>query len=151
MQLKLPKGLLPGLFMVLGLFLQVAPSPAMSTWMSDDELSARFDGATLDGQYADGRAFTERYDRDGSVKYTERGLTLGGSWSITEGTLCTIYDRDASGGCYRVSQVGPNCYEFYFVSRTEAEAPGPREGKPLWTARGAVQGRPGSCKTVPSV
>jgi hypothetical protein len=110
MQLKLPKGLSSGLLVVFGLLLQASPSPAMSTWMSDKELSVRFDGATLDGQYADGRAFTERYDRDGSVKYTERRLTLGGYWSITEGTLCTIYDRDASGGCYRVSQVGPNCY-----------------------------------------
>ena len=81
----------------------------------------------------------------------EPGVTLGGHWSVTEGTLCTIYDGDPSGGCYRVALVDTNCYEFYFVSRTEAAAPGPPAGKPAWTARGALQGKPSACRDQPSV
>ena len=109
--------------------------------MDGAELVQRFGGATIDGRYASGKAFTERYEPDGRLTYTEHSLTLGGHWSVTEGTLCTIYDGDASGGCYRVARVAPNCYEFYFVSRTEDAAPGPPDGIPRWTARGAVQGQ----------
>jgi len=107
---------------------------------------------TIDGRYASGKAFTERYAADGRLSYTEPGLALGGHWSVTEGTLCTIYDYDATGGCYRVARVDANCYEFYFVSRTEAAAPGPPGGgKPSWTARGALQGKPSACRDAPSV
>ena len=127
------------------------PASALSAWMTDAELLNHFNNATLDGRYASGKAFTERYGNDGRLTYTERGVKLGGHWSVTEGTLCTIYDNDVSGGCYRVSRVAPNCYEFYFVSRTEDAAPGPSDGTPRWTARGALQGQPSACKDEPSV
>jgi hypothetical protein len=121
-------------------------------WLSGPDIMAQFKGATIDGRYASGKAFTERYATDGRLSYTEPGLTLGGHWSVTEGTLCTIYDYDATGGCYRVVRVDTNCYEFYFVSRTEAAAPGPPNGgKPSWTARGALQGKPSACRDTPSV
>ncbi len=126
-------------------------SPAARAWMDGAELVQRFGGATIDGRYASGKAFTERYEPDGRLTYTEHSLTLGGHWSVTEDTLCTIYDGDASGGCYRVARVAPNCYEFYFVSRTEDAAPGPPDGIPRWTARGAVQGQSSACKDEPSV
>jgi len=124
---------------------------AAPQWLDGAEIEQKFNNTAIDGRYADGRSFTERYDAGGSLVYTEHGLTMGGHWSVTEGTLCTIYDQDASGGCYRVSRVDTNCYEFYFVSRTEAAAPGPANGKPHWTARGSVQGLPSACRDVPSV
>lgn len=127
----------------------LAPSTsAMTAWLNDEELK-RFSDATLDGRYVSGKAFTEHYGADGRLKYVERDMTLAGHWSITQGTLCTIYDYDETGGCYRVAQVATNCYEFYFVSRTEQAAPG--DGKPRWTARGAIQGQPSACKDEPSV
>ncbi len=120
-------------------------------WLNGPEIQQKFNNVTIDGRYADGRAFTERYGADGRLIYTEHGTAMGGHWSVTEGTLCTIYDYDETGGCYRVSRVDTNCYEFYVVSRTEAAAPGPADGKPRWTARGAVQGQPSACKDAPSV
>lgn len=120
-------------------------------WLSGSEIAQQFKDVTIDGRYASGKAFTERYAADGRVTYKEPGVTLGGHWSVTEGTLCTIYDGDPSGGCYRVARVDTNCYEFYFVSRTEAAAPGPPDGKPAWTARGALQGKPSACRDQPSV
>jgi hypothetical protein len=70
---------------------------------------------------------------------------------VTEGTLCTIYDQQDTGGCYRVTRVAPNCFEFYFVSRTEDSAPGPNGTIPHWTARGAVQGKANACQDQPTV
>jgi len=125
--------------------------PAMPVWLSGSEIAAQFSGHTIDGRYASGKAFTEQYGADGGVFYTEPGVGLRGHWSVTEGTLCTIYDGDTSGGCYRVARVDINCYEFYFVARTEAAAPGPPDGKPAWTARGALQGKPSACHDEPSV
>jgi hypothetical protein len=127
------------------------PSLAMSAWLDDADILAEFKGAIIDGRYASGKPFTERYGLDGRLEYVERGVTLGGHWSVTQGTLCTIYDYDATGGCYRVIRVDHNCYEFYFVSRTEEAAPGPSDVKPRWTARGAVQGKSSACKDEPSV
>jgi len=132
--------------------LAAAPASAVqSRWLSGNEILAQFKDATIDGRYASGKAFTERYGADGRLTYTEASLALGGHWSVTEGTLCTIYEFDASGGCYRVARVDTNCYEFYFVSRTEAAAPGPSDGKPAWTARGALQGKASACRDAPSV
>jgi hypothetical protein len=125
--------------------------PSQPVWLSGGEILGQFKDATIDGRYASGKAFTERYAADGGVIYKEPGVTLSGHWSVTEGTLCTIYEGDTSGGCYRVARVARNCYEFYFVSRTEAAAPGAPDGKPAWTARGAVQGQATSCHDQPSV
>lgn len=123
---------------------------AISAWLDDAELQ-RFKDATLDGRYANGKHFTEHYGSDGRLNYVEAAMTLRGHWSITQGTLCTIYDFDETGGCYRVARVDTNCYEFYFVSRTEQAAPGPGDGKPRWTARGAIQGQPSACQDEPAV
>lgn len=112
--------------------------------MSEADMRAAFSGVTLDGKYGSGRPFTETYGADGRIAYRESGVSIGGTWTIEAGTFCTIYDRDPTGGCYRVKKAGGNCYEFYFVARTEAEAR--REpGQPSWTARGSVAGRPGAC------
>jgi hypothetical protein len=120
-------------------------------WLSGADILRRFRNATLEGRYASGKAFVERYDANGRLSYAEEGLTIGGHWSVTAGTLCTIYDEDTTGGCYRVARVDQNCYEFYFVSRTEETAPGPTGGRPRWTARGALRGQPSACRDDPSV
>ncbi|HVJ76404.1 MAG TPA: hypothetical protein VM620_01120, partial [Hyphomicrobium sp.] len=78
--------------------LAAAPASAVqSRWLSGDEILTQFKDATIDGRYASGKAFTERYGADGRLTYTEASMTLGGHWSVTEGTLCTIYEFDASG------------------------------------------------------
>lgn len=135
--------------LAVGALLLARPAGADGSWLSDDELLKHFKNATIDGRYASGKAFTESYRVDGSLNYVEPGVTLGGHWSVREGTFCTIYSGDAAGGCYRVSRVGPNCFEFYFASRTEESAPG--DGKPRWTARGAIQGAPTACRDEPAV
>lgn len=126
-----------------------AQGHAFRFWLEDGEISAVFSGATLEGSYASGRTFIEHYREGGRVDYAEGDKTTSGHWSATAGSLCTIYDTDPTGGCFRVTRVGENCYEFYFASRTEAGAPGDRQ--PTWTARGSIKGRRGGCSDGASV
>ena len=132
---------------MLGLTASVAAAePGTSLWLPGDGIAQALTGKTLDGNYANGRAFTERYLANGRLEYIENGEAMGGHWSVMAGTLCTIYDTDPAGGCYRVTKAGKNCFDFYFVSRTEAAAPGPSGSVPSWTARGSVSGEAAACR-----
>ena len=124
---------------------------AAGEWLSNAEIETALKGQTLEGVYATGRRFTERYHADGRVEYTENGVSMEGHWSATADTLCTIYDSDPSGGCFRVAPSGQNCLEFYFVTRDEATAPGPPGKKPDWTARGMVGGEVEACPEISNV
>lgn len=120
-------------------------------WMSGDDIQSLLGGKEITGVYASGQSFTERYLDGGRLEYSDNALTLGGHWSIKEGTLCTIYDSNTAGGCYRVTRSEENCFEFYFAARTEAAAPGLDGDKPKWTARGSVSGKPKGCHDGNSV
>lgn len=119
-------------------------------WMSDSDLSQQFRGVEIDGHYASGRTFSEAYRSDGRLEYRERDRETRGRWSVEAGSFCTIYDMDTSGGCYRVKRVGRNCFEFYFVARTEQQA---RQdpNRPSWTARGWMKSEAATCADGASV
>jgi hypothetical protein len=123
----------------------VSAATGNAPWLQNNDIATALAGKTLEGRYASGKAFTERYLDDGRIEYIEGGKTIGGHWSVTAGTFCTIYDTDPAGGCFRVTRVGSNCFEFYFASRTEAAAPGPEDSVPSWTARGSVSGQASAC------
>ncbi len=114
-------------------------------WLSGPQIEKALAGRTIDGMYATGRRFTEHYMDGGMLEYVEDGILLKGRWSVTADTLCTIYDTDPTGGCFRVLSSGRNCYEFYFVARDEDQARRLEDGAPSWTARGAVEGSPEAC------
>ena len=141
------------LVLVLSALSVLAPAKAAATaiWLGDNEIKDQLGGRTIEGRYASGRAFTETYLANGRVEYLEKGASIGGHWSVIAGTLCTIYDTDPAGGCFRVSKAGKNCFEFYFVTRTEDAAPGADNAKPAWTARGAVSGEATACQDGASV
>ncbi len=128
-----------------------ADEPQGALWLKGDAIARALDGKTIEGRYTSGRPFTERYLSGGRVEYIERGHTTSGRWSVTAGTLCTIYDDDPTGGCFRVAKVGANCFEFYFAARTEEAAPGPDGSTPKWTARGSVSGEPAACQDAANV
>lgn len=126
------------------------PALALEAWMSEAEIVARFKGTSIDGHYASGKTFSEDYRPDGRLEYQERDRLSGGRWSVEAGAFCTIYDRDPTGGCYRIKRVSPNCFEFYFVARTEDQLRrGPNE--PSWTARGWVKSETATCADGASV
>ena len=147
-----PRKLLRVLISV-GVLAGVAATPAMAQefWMPDEELTATFAGVTIDGEYVDGRYFTERYHNDMALEYFEGPREAKGHWSVVSGTFCTIYSGDPSGGCFRVARIGSNCFEFYFVARTEEQVRRNEDGKPGWTARGWVKGKKATCQDEPIV
>ena len=124
---------------------------ALEPWMEDEALREAFADKTLQGNYANGKAFVEVYRADGSIEYREQGIEYHGHWSLQAGSFCTIYDGDPTGGCYRVRQVSANCYEFYFVSRTEEQAAKRDFTGPAWTARAAVSDRSATCEDKAAV
>jgi hypothetical protein len=114
-------------------------------WMTEADLEAALAGKAVAGEYPNGRPFKETYEAGGRVSYADDLHASGGRWSIEAGTFCTIYDDDPMGGCFRVHKVGSNCYEFYFVARTEEQArKDPKE--PDWTARAWLEDEPSTCK-----
>lgn len=140
------------LALALALLIGAAMAPALAeVWLDDAEIERALRGRTLEGVYASGRRFSEHYLVDGRLEYSEDGLSMTGRWSVTAGRLCTLYDTDPTGGCFRISPTGRNCFEFYFVSRTEEAAPRPSNVKPDWTARGAVNGKVEACPEISSV
>ncbi len=120
-------------------------------WMDEVALRAAFSGKTIQGNYASGKTFTETYQADGAIEYRERSVAYRGHWSLQADTFCTIYHSDPTGGCYRVRAESANCYEFYFVARTEAQVATEGPGRPAWTARAAVSDRDATCSDKPSV
>lgn len=119
------------------------PTGAVEKWMTEDELRTAFSAKTLDGHYRDKRTFSETYRADGSLRYRDEMRASNGHWSVTAGTFCTIYDEDPTGGCFRVHREGVNCYEFYYVARTEEQAKEP--GTPSWTARAWLASEKSTC------
>jgi len=122
-----------------------------AAWLSGKDIERTFSGRTLKGHYADKRPFEETYKPDGGLVYEEpfRRLTRG-RWSVRADAFCTIYETDPTGGCYRVRRVGPNCWEFYFIARTE-ELAEENPGRPSWTARGWYRDQPASCREMVGV
>lgn len=120
---------------------------AQSPWMTASELRATFAGKTISGRYADGaRTFSEDYATGGTLTYREKGLAMGGRWTIKADTLCTFYDK-AEGGCFRLRQSSANCYEFHAVAAPKATVPPPppRAKAVDWDARGSIAGRAPTC------
>jgi len=120
---------------------------AASLWMSEADLRKSFQGHDIEGTYSNGNRFFESYHPDCSLTYIEPGKRNTGRWSITANTFCTIYDTDTSGGCFNVKKVGSNCFEFYFIARTQKQAANPKDGqKPAWTARAWLRNKEKTCQ-----
>jgi len=123
-----------------------------SFWMTETELNAAFAGQSIEGHYDDGRTFSEVYNLDHSLEYIEGERKKSGKWSIVDGTFCTIYNKSLAGGCFRVLRSGTNCYEFYFLARTEETVRDmKRKGKISWTARAWHKDVVSTCQERPVV
>ena len=125
---------------------------AGSQWMTDLQLRENLAGHDLAGHYASGKTFTESYHPDGTLTYRETSRETNGRWSVIAGTFCTIYDSDPTGGCFQVRRESDNCFEFYFIARSEPQA---REfsdrTKPAWTARAWLTDKVSTCTEGTSV
>lgn len=126
---------------------------ALDFWMTAAELRQSLADTTISGQYVDARSFSEVYKSDGSLRYREfeSKTKYTGRWSIVRDRFCTIYDQTQTGGCFRVRRISDNCFEFFFDSRTEAEARSSTLRNPTWTARAWRTDRISTCEERPLV
>lgn len=123
----------------------------LASWMSDEEIKQAFAGVAIDGVYVDGLTFTEAYAEAGGIVYRDPRKALTGRWSIVNQSFCTLYDSVITGGCFKVARHSANCFEFYFLTSSEAEAAKPEPGRPSWTARGWNKAKPATCDEKPAV
>ena len=127
------------------------PTVAGPNWMNDSDIRVAFAGTTIEGVYGSGETFVESYAANGRIEYVEARRKMAGQWSVVNAQFCTIYDVSPTGGCFRVTRLGDNCFEFYFQSRDEQKAAEPDPGKPSWTAQGWRRGEKPTCKEQPAV
>lgn len=116
---------------------------ASDFWMSDADLEKTFAGKTIVGIYPSGRGFVETFDIGGRVDYRDDRRRVFGRWSVTARTFCTIYEGDASGGCFLVRRMSENCFEFYFAARSNRQDPRPED--PSWSAQAWLLDAPSTC------
>lgn len=65
----------------------IAPSFAAAELASGDEIMSVISGNTVQGGMADGSAYTEFYDADGTIK----GASYTGTWTVEADTMCFDY------------------------------------------------------------
>lgn len=131
--------------------LPVTAQPVSPGWMGDDDIRAAFRDVTIDGNYGDGAKFTESYNRDGRLAYSDGARRMTGRWSVVNSAFCTLYDGSSSGGCFKVTRHSANCYEFYFLAASETDAARSEAQAPHWTARAWDTRRAATCDEKPSV
>jgi hypothetical protein len=125
---------------LLWLAAQTSPEPKILT---GPEIIAAVDGKTFSGAYYDGIPFRETYGTDGKITYWDPRGNYTGTWSVTNNLFCTFYEG-IQGACFKVEQVSANCYDVYAAANTTEEALNPQE-KPLYTARGWIEGTQATC------
>lgn len=104
-----------------------------------------FDGKAVTGVYADGTPVRESYDVGGGMNYWDPYRSTTGKWSVVNNQLCTFYDdNEMSGGCFRVEQIGVNCFDYFALAGSTTEALTPSD-KPRYTARASIDGIPETC------
>ena len=115
------------------------------------DIIALFEGKTLSGVYADGSPVKETYAVGGKIPdYVDAVRSSTGKWSVVNDQLCTFYDEQMAGGCFRVEKVSRNCFDYLVLSSSEEEALAPTE-KPRYTARAHIEGIPTTCPSDLSV
>ena len=120
--------------------------------MSEKDVRAALFGRTLEGEYADGKGWGERFEPDGRTRYTEEGRTVAGRISFRRGggapLVCFSYPDTFGGGCFEVWRRSLNCFDFYGADERGAFAsPRQRRSGTGWTARAWDESRPSTCRS----
>ncbi len=115
------------------------------------QIIALLEGKTLKGAYADGTPVRETYAVGGKIPdYLDARQSATGTWSVVNNQLCTFYDADMAGGCFRVEIIGTNCFDYFAIASSVEEALTPTD-KPRYTARAHIEGLAETCPDELSV
>lgn len=124
-----------------GLPVHAGDAVAKGHEMDTIELSATFPGLTLVGNYGNGVKFSETYNADGSLTYSDDLGADKGRWFVRGRLFCTFYEA-SDGACYSVRKSGSNCYEYF----TQEEEDGSiHKDAGAWNSVGWDQNKPSSC------
>ncbi|MEL6967662.1 MAG: hypothetical protein AAGM04_09815 [Pseudomonadota bacterium] len=130
-----------------GLWAQAAALEPMTKAQIEENLFGR----TLNGEYANGLAWTERLNTDGSSTYVENGKAISGNMRFEGNLLCFRYPGvpSSSGGCFEVWRRSINCFDFYGTEpNTSFDVPlSARRFGQSWTARAWYADQQGTCTT----
>jgi hypothetical protein len=134
--------------LVLLCLLALVPTKALaveSLVLQGPQIIAMLEGKTLKGVYANGSPVRETYAVGGKIPdYLDATRSATGTWSVVNNQLCTFYEADMAGGCFRVEKIGANCFDYFAVASSVEEALTPSE-KPRYTARAHIDGLPDTC------
>jgi hypothetical protein len=134
--------------------LALAPTQALaveSRVLQGPQIIALLEGKTLKGVYADGTPVRESYAVGGKIPdYLDSRQSATGTWSVVNNQLCTFYNADMAGGCFRVEMIGTNCFDYFAIASSVEEALKPT-AKPRYTARASIEGLPDTCPDELSV
>lgn len=116
------------------------------------EIVAQLFGQTIEGNYPNGRAFTESLNADLTTRYVDDRNASRGLMTFDEDRICFEYadEPEMNGGCFIVWQRSANCYDFYATLDGIAFADFLSRSLGLdWDARVWRQGAGSTCPTVP--
>ncbi len=140
--------------LILFCLLALTPTQAMAIEplaLQGPQIIAMLEGKTLKGVYADGTPVRETYAVGGKIPdYLDSRQSATGTWSVVNNQLCTFYDGEMAGGCFRVEKIGGNCFDYFAIASSVEEALTPTE-KPRYTARAHIDGLPDTCPDELSV
>jgi hypothetical protein len=126
-------------------------SASGANWMDEAAIRRELVGFTIVGYYRTGERFIDAYAADGGIVYSDDHATWSGEWSFHGDVFCTFYMGRQHGGCFLLSRVGDNCYEYFAVAE-DWRGPGAPEGfSDPWVARGWRRGARSSCEEPPTV
>lgn len=125
---------------------QIALNP-----LSGGEIAQYLFGRTVTGEYDSGKAWAERFNRDGTSEYSEDGILRRGRMTLRGNRLCFEYGQidGLVGGCFEVWKRGQNCFDFYGVGdgTLSATLNQKRFGE-AWSARAWYSDEPSTCTTA---
>ena len=101
----------------------------------------------MQGEYPDGRQWTETFNTDMTSRYVESGQVSRGAMRFDGSNLCFTYASGFSGGCFEVWRRSDNCFDFYAIAddgSVTATTRQRQEGQG-WTARAWFEGRKSTC------
>jgi len=131
------------------------PALAVRLWMSEEAMRAEFIGKTRDGHFRTGKTWTSTHLANGRSEFIYDGRTWLGHWTLRGRVFCTFGDPVTlpvlPNGCWSAVKVSANCYEYYVVRPSGAEAAENAWTDSQWFARGRRREEPSTCTETPSV
>ena len=115
------------------------------TPLNATEIRSTLFGQLFTGEYPSGSQWAERFNTDGTSDYSENGMAIRGTMSLSGSKLCFTYPntQTLNGGCFEIWKRGANCFDFY--TPDGGATLDQRQFGRGWQARGWIADQPSTC------